>query len=81
MTLKYDFILKIKNQIDRPTYNKLFLFGNNGVDATTGTDDAKLAAITEVVVNGGDVDAAMDTYVATVGSIVDQCLSELNAAE
>ena len=34
----------IKNQIDRPTYNKLFLFGNNGVDATTGTDDAKLAA-------------------------------------
>lgn len=34
----------IKNQIDRPTYNKLFLFGNNGVDATTRTDDAKLAA-------------------------------------
>ena len=43
--------------------------------------DAKLAVITEVVVNGGDVDAAMDTYVSTVGSIVDQCLSELNAAE
>ena len=34
----------IKNQIDQPTYNKLFLFGNNGVDATTSTDDAKLAA-------------------------------------
>ena len=34
----------MKNLIDRPTYNKLFLFGNNGVDATTGTDDAKLAA-------------------------------------
>lgn len=34
----------IKNQIDRPTYNKLFLFGNNGVDATTNTNDAKLAA-------------------------------------
>lgn len=34
----------MKNQIDRPTYNKLFLFGNNGVDATTGTDNAKLAA-------------------------------------
>ena len=34
----------IKNQIDRPTYNKLFLFGNNGVDATTSTADAKLAA-------------------------------------
>ena len=43
--------------------------------------DAKLAVITEVVVNGGDVDAAMETYVSTVGSIVDQCLSELNAAE
>ena len=34
----------MKNQIDRPTYNKLFLFGNNGVDATTSTNDAKLAA-------------------------------------
>lgn len=34
----------MQNQIDRPTYNKLFLFGNNGVDATTGTYDAKLAA-------------------------------------
>lgn len=34
----------IQNQIDQPTYNKLFLFGNNGVDATTGTNDAKLAA-------------------------------------
>lgn len=34
----------MKNQIDRPTYNKLFLFGNNGVDATNGTEDAKLAA-------------------------------------
>lgn len=40
--------------------------------------DAKLAVVTEVVVNGGDVDAAMETYVATVGSIIDQCLNELN---
>lgn len=40
--------------------------------------DAKLAAITEVVVKGGDVDAAMQTYVDTVGSIIDQCLTELN---
>lgn len=48
----------------------------------TGTIyDAKLAVVTEVVVNGGDVDAAMETYVATVGSIIDQCLAELNAAE
>ena len=45
----------------------------------TGTIyDAKLAVITEVVVNGGDVDAAMQTYVDTVGSIIDKCLTELN---
>lgn len=45
----------------------------------TGTIyDAKLAVITSVVVEGGDVDAAMKTYVDTVGSIIDQCLSELN---
>lgn len=43
--------------------------------------DAKLACITEVVTKGGDVDAAMETYVATVGSLVDQILSELNTAE
>lgn len=43
--------------------------------------DAKLAAITSVVVEGGDVEAAMQTYVDTVGSIIDQCLTELNAAE
>lgn len=43
--------------------------------------DAQLAVVTEVVVNGGDVDAAMATYVSTVGSVVDQILAELNAAE
>lgn len=40
--------------------------------------DAKMAAISSVVVEGGDVDAAMEKYVATVGTIVDQILSELN---
>lgn len=40
--------------------------------------DAKLAVVTAVVVDGGDVDAAMQTYVDTVGSIVEQCLAELN---
>lgn len=40
--------------------------------------DAKLAAITKVVVEGGNVDDAMATYVSTVGSIIDQCLAELN---
>ncbi len=43
--------------------------------------DAKLACITTVVQDGGDVDAAMETYVATVGATIDQILSELNAAE
>ena len=43
--------------------------------------DAQLAVVTEVVVNGGDVDAAMATYVSTVGGTVDQILAELNAAE
>jgi multiple sugar transport system substrate-binding protein/putative aldouronate transport system substrate-binding protein len=40
--------------------------------------DAKLAAVTSVVMEGGDVDAAMQTYVDTVGTIIDQILSELN---
>ncbi len=40
--------------------------------------DAKMAAISSVVVAGGDVDAAMEKYVETVGPIVDQILSELN---
>ncbi len=43
--------------------------------------DAQLAVVTEVVVNGGDVDAAMATYVSTVGGTVEQILAELNAAE
>lgn len=46
----------------------------------TGTIyDAKLAVITEVVVNGGDVETAMQGYVDAVGSIIDQVLTELNA--
>ena len=41
--------------------------------------DAKMAAIASVVVEGGDVDAAMAKYVETVGATVEQCLAELNA--
>ena len=40
--------------------------------------DAKMAVVTEVVTKNGDVDAAMQTYVDTVGAIIDQCLAELN---
>lgn len=43
--------------------------------------DAKNVAIAEVVENGGDVDAAVQTYIDTVGGIVEQILAELNAAE
>ncbi|MBQ7920738.1 MAG: ABC transporter substrate-binding protein [Lachnospiraceae bacterium] len=40
--------------------------------------DAKMAVVTEVVTKNGDVEAAMANYVATVGSIIEQCLAELN---
>ncbi|MDE7273828.1 MAG: ABC transporter substrate-binding protein [Lachnospiraceae bacterium] len=43
--------------------------------------DARDVVIAEVVVNGGDVDAAMQKYVSDVGSLVDQILEELNSAE
>ena len=63
-----------ENCVDAPVSPVSETFTNE-----TGTIyDAKLACITEVVTKGGDVDAAMDTYVKTVGSIIDQCLAELN---
>ena len=37
------------------------------------------AVIAEVVVKGGNVDAAMDNYVKTTQDMVDEILSELNA--
>lgn len=40
--------------------------------------DAQNVAIAEVIENGGDVNAAIETYQATVGDIVDQILAELN---
>lgn len=43
--------------------------------------DAMMAVITAVVVDGGEVEPAMQTYVDTVGPIIDQCLAELNAAQ
>ena len=45
----------------------------------TGTIyDAKDTVISDVVLKGGDVDEAMQKYVDTVGSIIDQVLTELN---
>ncbi len=44
-------------------------------------DDAKNVVISSVIVDGTDVDAAMQTYVDTVGAVVDQVLTELNSAE
>lgn len=40
--------------------------------------DAKMKVVSSVVVEGGDVEAAMQTYVDTVGATVDQILAELN---
>jgi len=40
--------------------------------------DAKMAVITMVVVEGKDVETAMEVYKSTAGTIIDQCLKELN---
>lgn len=42
-------------------------------------NDAKNVVIAEVVVKGGDVDAAMDNYVKTTQDMVDEILGQLNA--
>lgn len=42
-------------------------------------NDAKLAAITAVVVEGKSADEAIDKYVATVGKTIENILKELNA--
>ena len=44
LSSSYDGYKAIKNEIDRPTYNKLFLFGNGGLDITQ-SDEAKKAAV------------------------------------
>ena len=63
-----------ENAVDAPPAPVSETFTNE-----TGTIyDAKLAVITKVVVEGGDIDEAMQGYVDTVGSIIDQCLAELN---
>ncbi len=52
----------------------------DGITNYGGTiTDAKNAVIADVVVKGGDVDAAMDNYVKTTQEMVDEILSELNA--
>lgn len=43
LSSSYNGYKAIKNEIDRPTYNKLFLFGNGGLDITQ-SDEAKKAA-------------------------------------
>ena len=42
---------------------------------------ARDVALASVVVNGGDVDAAMEEYVNSVGSLIEQILAELNSGE
>ncbi len=63
-----------ENSVDAPVSPVSETFTNE-----SGTIyDAKLAVITKVVVEGGDIDEAMQGYQDTVGSIIDQCLAELN---
>lgn len=44
LSSSYDGYKAIKNEIDRPTYNKLFLFGNGGLDITQSDEAKKVAA-------------------------------------
>lgn len=66
-----------ENCVDAPSSPSSETYTNE----TGNIYDAQLAVVTEVVVNGGDVDAAMANYVSTVGGTVEQILAELNAAE
>lgn len=65
------------NCVDAPSSPSSETFTNESGTIAT----AKAKAVSSVVVDGADVDEAIATYVSEVGSIVDQCLSELNAAE
>lgn len=44
LSSSYDGYKAIENEIDRPTYNKLFLFGNGGLDITQSGEAKKAAA-------------------------------------
>lgn len=44
LSSSYDGYKAIENEIDRPTYNKLFLFGNGGLDITQSSEAKKAAA-------------------------------------
>ncbi len=65
------------NCVDAPASPSSDTYSERSADIV----DARNIAISEVVVSGGDVDAAMEKYVNTVGSLIDQILEELNAAE
>jgi len=65
------------NCVDAPASPSSDTYSERSADIV----DARNVAIADVVVNGGDVDAAMQKYVDTVGSLVEQILAELNAAE
>ena len=52
-------------------------YGTSGSTIT----DAVLVAVTSIVKDGVDYDTAMATYLSSCGSVLDQVLAELNAAE
>ena len=65
----------VENCVDAPAAPSCDTLTNEGVSIT----DAKKKVISTVVVEGGDVEAAMQVYVDTVGALVEQALEELNA--
>lgn len=65
------------NCVDAPASPSSNTYSERSADIV----DARNVAISAVVVNGGDVDAAMDAYRAAVGDIIDQILAELNNPE
>lgn len=65
----------VANCVDAPQAPSCETYTNDSIIII----DAIKACISTVVVEGGDVDAAMEVYKNTAGATVEQCLAELNA--
>lgn len=66
-----------QNSTPAPTVPSSETYGTSGSTIT----DAVLVAVTSIVKDGVDYDTAMKTYLDSCGSVLDQVLAELNAAE
>ena len=73
-------ICSLENGFESATVDAPHSASCDGITNYGGTiNDAKNVVIAEVVVKGGDVDAAMDNYVKTTQDMVDEILGQLNA--